>query len=150
MTESPAFLLALWGTLLSTALAGIKLWELSRDRLRLTATYCFGDTEEYGNEVIIQNTSKIPALITYWELMWADRRMGWIFFERMQRWPSNEGYCHITVPAHERYVLHFKGDEHFKPRSEVEGHPVSLYLRAYLAGRKSPVWLLVWKPRGNA
>jgi hypothetical protein len=146
MADNPTLLLAVWSTILSTALACLKIWEVSRDRLRLTATYVFSVRPEDGNEVIIQNVSKTPALITYWELMWAHRRLGRTVFERMAGYPTNEGYCHITVTAHSRHVLDFKGKEHFETHGEIEGHKVSLYLRTYLV-RRSPVWLLVWKPR---
>lgn len=79
--------------------------------------------------------------------MWARRCIGRTVFEHMQGYPTDEGYCHITMPARSRYVLHFKGKGHFKVRSEIDGRRVNLYLRAYLAGRRTPVWLLVWKPR---
>jgi hypothetical protein len=87
MADNPTLLLAVWSTVLSTALAGLKIWEVSRDRLRLTATYVFSVRPEDGNEVIIQNVSKTPALITYRELMWAHRRLGRTVFERMAGYP---------------------------------------------------------------
>lgn len=144
MNADHAYFLALWGTVLSTALAAIKIWEVARDRLKLTASYSIAGDPKVGNEIIIYNTSKTPALITYWELMWADRRLGWTLSERMETYP-NEGYTNITVQAHSKHVLYFKDKDHFDTRSKLPGRRVSLYIRIYLPGRRSPMWLFVRK-----
>jgi hypothetical protein len=109
-----------------------------RDRLRLTTSYIFGGP----NEIIIENTSLIPALITYWELVWVHRRFGRSIFERMEDYPD-VGYCNIIVPAYSRYVMSVTDEMHLQ--SELDGHSVALYLKIYLAGRKRPLWLRVWK-----
>lgn len=145
MKDQYTFVLALWGTVVSTFLACVKLWELSRERPRLTTSYSSSSSPDYGdNQIMVHNTSKTPALITWWELTWADRRCGWTFFDRMEAHPD-EGYCNIVVPAHSTYKFDFSGEDHFQTRTEVEGHVVSLYLRVFLAGRKSALWLRVWK-----
>lgn len=149
MKDQYTFMLALWGTLVSTFLASIKIWEISRERLRLTTSYSFSTSPEHGNQVMIQNTSKTPALITYWELMWANRHFGWTFFDRMAAAYSEMGHCNIIVAAHSIYTLEFFGAEHFKTQDKIEGHTVELYLRVYLAGRESAIWLPVWTAGGR-
>ncbi|MBO0734227.1 MAG: hypothetical protein J2P49_07920 [Methylocapsa sp.] len=93
------------------------------------------------------NTSKTPALISYWELVWGDRRFGWTFFERCQDDPD-DGYCDITVREHSRYVLSFEDSHDFARRHEIDNHRVALFLKLYIADRKSPMWLRVWKSDG--
>lgn len=144
MSSDYSFWLGLWGSVVGTVLAAIKIWEFYRDsRLGLTTTYSLTSSPEVGNDIILQNTSKTPALISYWELVWADRRFWITFFEREAQYP-NEGYCNITVQAHSRYVLSFKDDNHFRTRSEIDGYRVALFLKVYLAGKSRPLWFRVW------
>lgn len=145
MQPDYSFWLGLWGSVIATALAGIKLWEFYRDsRLGLTTSYSFTSLPEYGNEIIIENTSKTPALITYWELIWARRILWFNIFELGGEYPD-EGYCDITIPAHARHMMPFREENHFKTKREIDGHRVALYLKLYLAGKSRPVWLRVWK-----
>ena len=143
MTDK-TFVLALWATAVSTFLALIKIWEVCRDRPRLTTSYSLSSLRDRGNKVMIENTSKVPALITYWELTWAYRVLGQTLFDHVEAYPD-EGYCNIVVSSHSVHTLDFSGQEYFPTRTEIDGYPVALYLRVYLAGRKSAIWLLVWK-----
>src|SRR5258706_8642714 len=65
--------LAIWGALLSTLLAANTMWQTWKRRSRLEATYSFAADPDVGNEIIIQNPSDTPAMVSYWELFWAHR-----------------------------------------------------------------------------
>jgi hypothetical protein len=65
----------MWGAILSTALAGIKISEVWRERVRLSTSYSFSNSDyRKTNEIIIENPSKTPVMISYWELLWRSRR----------------------------------------------------------------------------
>lgn len=137
---------AVWGAVLSTALAGVKVWEIWRDRVFLTTSYGFSSSPDYGDtSVTVENPTGTPVLVTYWELVWADRQFGITRFERGQAYPD-EGYCNITIGAHDRHRFPFGGEDWFRPVDKIEGHPVKLYLRLFVAGRKNALWLMAWKP----
>jgi hypothetical protein len=69
-----SMILAIWASCVSTTLAGIKILEVWRDRLRLTASYEFAAPGYGGNKIIIENPSKTPVMISYWELLWIKRQ----------------------------------------------------------------------------
>jgi hypothetical protein len=54
-------ILAIWGSILSTGLAGIKILEIWRERLLLSTSYSFS---AHKNEIIIENPSKTPVMIS--------------------------------------------------------------------------------------
>jgi hypothetical protein len=140
--------LAAWGALLSSVLAGIKIWEFIRDsRLGLSTLYSFSSNPESGNEIILVNTSKTPILIDYWELVWAKRFWGKVKFERCIEYPD-EGYSNISVDPHSRYSLNFAEARYFNTLRELGGHRVALYLKLHLAGRSKPLWIHIWDARG--
>ena len=66
--------LAIWATALSTVLALIKVWETWKSRLRLSTSYCFADLDR-GNEIIIENPSGTPVMVSYWELLMVSRSL---------------------------------------------------------------------------
>ncbi|MGQ3047829.1 MAG: hypothetical protein ACT6RD_15400 [Brevundimonas sp.] len=138
--------LSVWGSALATGLAALKIWEVWRDRVRLSTSYSFSSSPDYGDtSIIVENPSAIPVLVTYWELFWAERLFGWTLFERGEAYPE-EGYCNITIGAHNRHQFDFSGSNWFKTVNEIDGRRVKLYLRLYVAGRKRPLRLLAWKP----
>lgn len=135
--------LAIWGAILSTGLAAIKAWEVWRQRIRLTTSYSFASDPDEGNDVIIENPSNTPVMISYWELLWVRRKCVRTTINYGEF--PDEGYCNITVGPHSRHVLSFKDQHHF-----MQGHPAArkgkLYLRLHVVGRRRPVWLYVYNP----
>jgi len=136
-------LLAIWGALVSTCLASIRIWEFLEDRPRLTTSYGFGSDPDDGNEIILENPSTTPVMISYWELL-LDRREGWVRRRRVVngRFP-NEGYCNITVGAHSRHALTFKGKDHFEWGAQLPSG-TKIHLVVHVVGRRRPVRLLVY------
>ncbi len=135
--------LAIWAAFLSTLLAAIRIWETWKRRSRLEATYSFAGDPQVGNEIIIQNPSDSPAMVSYWELLWAHRT-----FPRLK--PSDgifpdDGLCNITIGPHSTHTLSFREDRHFPWGSSAQDKG-NLYLRLHVVGRRKPVTLLVYKP----
>lgn len=67
--------IATWGAVLSTLLAVIKIWEVWRARIQIEVGYNFTSNEYIGNQVIIRNLGATPLIITYWELVWCERKI---------------------------------------------------------------------------
>ena len=141
--QTISIILGIWGAGVSTSLAGIKILEVWRERLRLSTSYSFSHRDHGGNEIIIENPSKTPVMISYWELLWRRRR-----YLKLEitggRFPQ-EGYCNITIGAHARHTLEFAEQEYFD-----SGHAAikmgKLYLKLYIVGRSKPVLLKVYDP----
>ena len=70
--------LALWGAGLSSVLALIKMWELWSRRSRIEVSYGFSSGPG-GNDIIIRNLSDKPMILTYWELLFCERKgLKWV------------------------------------------------------------------------
>ncbi|WP_316235305.1 MULTISPECIES: hypothetical protein [unclassified Bradyrhizobium] len=137
-------ILAIWASVVSTMLAGIKILEMWRDRRRLTTSYNFAAPGHGGNKITIENPSKTPVMISYWELLWVKRHH--LKIETTGgRFPTDEGYCSITIPEHGRHILTFDDAEYFD-----WGHSTTnkrkLYLKLHIVGRRKPLTLSVYDP----
>src|ERR1700675_1489295 len=117
--------LAIWAAFLSTSLAVIKVWEIWKQRLRITTSYGFG-IPEYGSEVVVENPSGTPVMVSYWELLMI--RKAWCRRHIVNGRFPNEGYCNLTIGPHSRHTLPFKGKEHFAWPSAEATH---LYLKLH-------------------
>jgi hypothetical protein len=132
----------MWGAALSTGLAAIKIFEVWRERPRLTTSYSFSSHPDYGeNEIIIENPTKTPVMISYWELLWLKRR--WPMRNvRYGRFPD-DGYCNITIGAHSRHNLKFTESEYFSASRTVKEFG-AIYLRLHVVWRRKPMLLKVY------
>jgi len=134
--------LGIWGAALSTTLAGLKFYEVWRDRSRIQTTYSLSDPE-IGNEVTIINISGRPLLVSYWELTWVSGILWW----RKEENPvplSEPGF--LAIPPHSKHVLAFAEEDWFTwgSRTVSKGR---LYLRLHIAGKRRPTALMVYDPR---
>jgi hypothetical protein len=137
----------IWATALSTGLAGVKAFELFRDRARLTVSYGFTAEAAYGpNTLTLENPSKTPIMLTYWELYWLEPRP--IFKTTIVggRTP-NAGYCNITIAAQSRHTLEFADKEWFPIPQVNLAHSCKLVLFLHVVGRRRPLRLTVWPRR---
>jgi hypothetical protein len=140
-----SMILAIWASCVSTTLAGIKILEVWRDRLRLTTSYDFAAPGHGGNKIIIENPSKTPVMISYWELLWIKRQL----FRRETtggRFPPEEGYCNITIPAHGRHILRFEDSEYFEWGASAISKG-KLYLKLHVVGRRKALTLKIYDPK---
>ncbi|MFZ0943558.1 MAG: hypothetical protein WB930_21025 [Syntrophobacteraceae bacterium] len=134
--------LAIWGSLISSVLACIKLWETWRDRRRLTTSYSISYADDDESQIIIENPSNTPVMVNYWELLWIKGRL--FRPETIDGVFPNEGYCNITIKAHDRHVLSFKGGQkHYRGRNATKA---KLHLKLYIAGRNRPYSYIAYDP----
>lgn len=133
---------ALWGAGLSTLLALIKIWELWSARSRIEVSCGFVSLPEIGNDVIIRNLSEKPIILTYWELLFCERKgLKWVPYKNKN--PA-EDTCDICIAAHSSKKLTFSGSDHFEWGHKALGGK-RLYFNMYIAGRRRPVKRFIYK-----
>jgi hypothetical protein len=132
--------LAWWGAVLSTSLAGIKVWEVWRDRFQIEVDYSFTTDAERGNRISIHNLSGRPLILTYWELLYGHNRRAHRKFEHVESGAYDSLAC--TIAPHTTHDLHFDEERHFAWNSKVLNGR-NIYVRLHFAGRK-PIVRLVY------
>jgi len=131
-------ILAIWGAVLSTALAVVKLWEIYRDRFRISSSINFDGTGENRTVVSIYNHHKDTIIITALDLFWTTN----LKKEELAYHPEIgfEQGCNLTIPAHEVKPLVFKEMYYFGCRQDKG----NLYMRVHIAGRKKSITQLLF------
>ena len=125
--------IALWGALLSTVLATIKIMEWWRDRNRLEIAFSSTTSESIGNSIVIRNLYAKPIIITHWELFLAHDRRGKRMYESIESAEFDSG--DQVVGAHASIVWNFC-DAHYFSTSEQAIKGRAIYLRLCIAGRR--------------
>ena len=138
--------LPVWGAVLSTGLALLKVWEFQKSRLKLSTTFYFTSEPEEGNKITVINTSDTPILISYWELIWVKRVR--LFQKKLtyEMTPDpDDAYYTTTIGPHSTHTWHFSEGDFFLwgPSQVSKGQ---LYLKLYILGRRRPRWLKVYDP----
>jgi len=132
---------ALWGAGLSTALALVKVWELWSSRSRIEVSYEFSGGPD-GNDIIIRNLSDKPMILTYWELLFCERKgLKWIPYRNEN--PA-EDTRDIFISAHSSKTLNFSGQDYFEWGHKALGGK-RLYLNLHIAGKHRAIKRLVYK-----
>lgn len=134
-------ILAIWGAALSTGLASVKIWEIRQSRPKISTSYSMSAPGHGGNEIIIENASSTPVMVSYWELELNKRRLLRNTVVN-GRYP-NEGYCNITIGGHSRHVLKFDDQDWFEwgPAKLAGG---AWYLKLHIVGRRLPMVFKVY------
>lgn len=121
---------ALYGAVLATILGLVKLYELWRDRFRITISYYLFDAEN-GTCIDIINLSHQPVILQHWELV---RRKG--------SWPRSNytdissqdfGSPRTKIEPHSTHSLYFEGENYFAWGSDKPG---KVMIRLHIAGRR--------------
>jgi hypothetical protein len=136
---------------LSVGLAALKAYEVYSDRRRkIEANVRLTSSEEIGNTIVLLNKSKNPVTISYFDLVWTERRrvLGIpipfthkIVAEESPVDPP-DGYDE-QIPSHGVHHLVFTEQNHFDWGTSLKQ---AIYLRLWLHGRKQPLWLYVTGP----
>jgi hypothetical protein len=126
-------LMAVWGGLLSTVLAGIKVFEWWRDRDRLDISFGSTSSVEHGNQIQIRNLSIRPIIIKHWELFFAFDSKGIRDYELVESAEYDDS--DLTIAAHASKQWNFCEARYFST-SEKQLRGRSIYLRLSIAGRK--------------
>ena len=125
--------LAWWGACLSTLLAGVKLWEMWRDRFRVDIGCNFTGNPDIGNEIIVRNLTGYPIIVSYWEVLWISGY--WPFRAQSTLTATEEHASDARIDAHSSLTLTFSGQDHFDwGVKALNGR--TIYLRLYVAGRR--------------
>jgi len=135
-------IIALWGAGLSTSLALIKIWEIWSARRRIEVSYGFDGRPEVGNDIIIRNLSDKPMIITYWELLFCEKKgLKWVTYRNEK--PA-EDTSDICIQGHTSKKLNFSGSDYFSWGHKALGGK-RLYFNLHIAGKRKPVKRLVYK-----
>ena len=135
--------IAFW---LSLALAAIRVYEFYADRRRkIEADVRLTSSGDIGNTIVLLNKSKTPLTISYFDLVWVQRRTLLGIPIPLTRRIVNEvspidppdGYDE-TIPSHGVHHLVFREQYHF---IWGQGLKHAIYLRLWLHGRRRPLWL---------
>ncbi len=134
--------LAIWGAGLSTLLAMVKVWEIWSSRRRIEVSYSFVGNPEEGNDIIIRNISGKPFIVTYWELLFCERKhFRWISYRTEE---PGEHANDICIQGHSSKKFNFSEADYFE-----WGHQAlagkRIYLKLQIAGERKPVTYLVYK-----
>jgi hypothetical protein len=133
--------LAVWGAVLSTTLAVVKLWELWRDGFRIELGYRFAGLPDIGNTISIHNLSGRPLTLTYWELLDGSGRWPWRRFGPFES--AGGDWSSTKIEAHSTCELSFVEERYFNWNGQGHnGH--KLYIKLWFAGRRRPVLRLVY------
>jgi len=134
---------ALWGAVVSTVLAAVRLWEFqNQKRITLDSTYVFRGHPDLDDEIVIANLSLLPVLVSGWKLEWRPKWFG----SRAQVIDvtpdfQDELSC-FTVSGHSRHTLTFSNEDKISFGSRVsQGRKLILELSCF--GRVHPVRLRI-------
>ncbi|SAL06071.1 hypothetical protein AWB81_07430 [Caballeronia arationis] len=133
-------ILGAWGAILSTLLAGVKIWEIWRDRHRIEIGHNFTSDESIGHSISIRNLSGRAFILSYWELVYGAGCWPFRTFDGL-RSPDHD-VSDIKIEAYSTYTLSFCDEDHFGwgPKA-LKGRKI--YIRMHVAGRK-PMLCLVY------
>jgi hypothetical protein len=131
--------LAVWGALLSTLLAVVRIWELWRSRRRIEVSYNFRDTQN-GNEVIIRNLNATPVVVCYWELAWLKLQWCGLKKKEIKCIIPDSDFSDIPIPPFGSTKLIFADENYFAWNARALGD-TAIFLRIKLAGEKR-AWLM--------
>lgn len=126
--------IALWGAVLSTVLALIKMWEFWQTRFRIEIGHGFTGSLEMGNDIHIRNLSSNPAILCYWELFYRDHL--WPLKKDTYISSPEADTCDIRIEQHSSKTFNFNGQDHFSWNwKAMKGRRI--YIRLHFAGRRS-------------
>ncbi len=127
--------LAVWGALLSTLLASLRIWDFWQGRFRVDVSTLFTSSEEIGHKVSVRNLSGKPLILGHWEVV---RVSG--------RWPRRTSTVvvsadfdsdDIVISGHSTLGLPFVEENHFPWGRSLDGD--RLAIRLHFAGRRPVV-----------
>jgi hypothetical protein len=148
--EGTAMDIATAALIVSVTLAGLRVYEFFQDRrARLKVLVLLTSDPITGNTITLLNSSKVPANIYYFTLVWVQpgRLQRYCRFLRKvesEESPMDYQHCNITVPPHSQHALEFSEVDHFN-----WGHTLKsdIYLKVWLVGWRYPKWFFVTGPK---
>ncbi|UFS77058.1 hypothetical protein LPB73_06660 [Tardiphaga sp. 37S4] len=142
--------IATLGSYVALVLAGLKVLEFFRDRKpKLSIETLLRGSVEMGNDILLFNSSKIPARVYYYELIWMKpkRVTRWLGLRREQigyQFSLEDSTADISVDGYSLATLNFSDEDHFDWGDDAEN---DLYLKLSIVGRKRPLWFWITGPK---
>ena len=124
-------LLSLWGAVLSTTLAFLKLRELWNQRFKIKTNHVFRSDPYEGNEIHIQNLSSKPVLLEYMVLFY--KKGSWWKTEKKRIWSPEDSILNFKIEPFSAKSFNFTEFEHFSWKGKT------IYAKLSFAGRKEIV-----------
>jgi transcriptional antiterminator Rof (Rho-off) len=141
MQESQSFI-AWWGAVISSILAGIRIFEFWRERFRIEVSCTLRGGESLGNTIQIRNISSKPIIVSSWEVVYVSGR--WPFDDYQDVVCSDHDSGDLRIESHSTLELNFTGQDYFSwSQKDLCGRRV--FIRIYIAGRGS-VFKLLYSP----
>ena len=125
-------ILAVWGALLSTFLAGVKFWELWNNRLKVDISALWTGSEDIGHSITIRNLSSFPVILIGWELFYRQQKFFIPQDEPIEK--SDFDWSDVTINPVSVFSLDFNGQDYFSTRNTLEGN--SIYIKLYFSMHK--------------
>ena len=130
--------LAIWGCIVSSVLASIKIYETYHSRKRLLIKgYSFTSSYEEGNAITLSNPSSTPFMIDCFRLFWVGIK-GMTDIEPVELWEDYGWNCNIVIPPYSNHTLEFCNESHFQTHNDKK-----LYIQIVPVAAK-PFNLLVY------
>jgi hypothetical protein len=98
-------ILAVWGALFSTFLAGVKFWELWNNRLKVDVSALMTENEDIGNVITIRNLSSFSILLVGWELFY--RQQAFLIPQDEQIESNDFDWVDVTINPVSAFSLNF-------------------------------------------
>jgi hypothetical protein len=135
-------LLAMWGAIVSTGLAGIKIWEtFYKDRLRLAKSYMLTGETGGEHEITVANLSSVPVQVSSWSVAYEPKLFRWKT-KRIDVTPDWDKVSGFRIDGHSTHTLFFGGEDQFEWGWKIQ-QGRKLCLALYIFGRKRPKRLTI-------
>lgn len=122
--------LSLWGALLSTVLAFLKIKEEYNNWFRIGTSYVFCDDDKYGNDISIQNLSNTPVLLDYMVVYSIPKGFFSFFSSKDEIWSPEDEILNDRIEPQAAKIYHFVNFEHFDWKNK------KIYVKLNFAGKK--------------
>jgi hypothetical protein len=121
--EATTFM-SVWGAILSTVLAFLKIYEYWSNRFRIEVSPVFRSIPEIGNDININNLSSKPVLLEYMEL--------YVINDGKEKciWSPEDSLINVRIEPYDTKTFNFSEADYFG----WDKKPV--YIRLYFAGKK--------------
>ncbi|CAH1546168.1 MULTISPECIES: hypothetical protein [Vibrio] len=131
MSIDLSVVLSIWGAVVSTGLAFLKIKEVYNNRFKVGTSYVFRSDAEYGNEISIQNLSNTPILLNYMEVYYRPKGLLSWFEAPKQLWSPEDEMLNDRIEPHSGVTFPFAHGDHFTWENR------KIYVRLYFAGKKA-------------
>jgi hypothetical protein len=129
-----ALALGVWGAVLSTILAAIRILEWRRSNVKIQVSRIWRSDSGQGNDVLIMNCSTTPVCVYNYDVVSAKRKNDGKSINYLVDVPV--GFQLFTIPPLSSYAIHFSDADHF----DIAAQQGTVFIRLWIVGQKRPLW----------